>query len=309
MGNLTKRYSDYASYLKRIFTFKVQKISINAGFSCPNRDGSIGWGGCTFCNNQTFNPAYCQPDKSITQQIDEGIQFFRNKYPDQRYIAYFQAYTNTYGKLDELKRKYEEALNHPSVVGIVIGTRPDCVDTPLLDYLSEINQTKYVMMEYGIESTLDRTLRLINRGHTFDALRKTIEATANKGIATGGHIILGLPQESNEEMLQHADRIAKLPINCIKLHQLQIIKGTVMARQYADYPEWFHNFSAEEYINLAIRFIERLPERITVERFVSQSPKEMLATPGWGLKNFEFTAKLDKRMAELDAWQGKYYSV
>ena len=221
-----KCYKDYSTYLKSIFPYRMQKISINAGFSCPNRDGVISIGGCTYCNNQTFNPDYCQPNKSISQQIEEGIDFFRKKYPDQRYLAYFQAFTNTYGDLDTLRKKYEEALRHPLVEGLVIGTRPDCVDEQLLDYLKFLNEKKYIMVEYGVESTLDRTLKLINRGHPFEAAEHAISETAQRGIATGAHLILGLPLETKEEILSHADRISRLPLTCIKLHQLQIIKGT-----------------------------------------------------------------------------------
>lgn len=264
-------------------------------------------GGCTYCNNQTFNPDYCQPNKTISQQIGEGIDFFRKKYPDQRYLAYFQAFTNTYGDLNVLRKKYEEAFQHPLVEGLVIGTRPDCVDGKLLDYLKSLNEKKYIMVEYGVESTLDRTLKLINRGHLYDVAQKAITETAQRGIATGAHLILGLPMESQEEMLAHADRISQLPLTCIKLHQLQIIKGTKMAEQYLQNPEWFHLFSAEEYIDLVLQFTERLNPDFVIERFISQSPPSLLAVEGWGLKNFEFTAKLEKKMREKNIIQGSLW--
>ena len=302
-----KSYKDYSTYLKGIFPYRMQKISINAGFSCPNRDGVISMGGCTYCNNQTFNPDYCQPNKTISQQIGEGIDFFRKKYPDQRYLAYFQAFTNTYGDLNVLRKKYEEALQHPLVEGLVIGTRPDCVDGELLDYLKSLNEKKYIMVEYGVESTLDRTLKLINRGHLYDVAQKAITETAQRGIATGAHLILGLPMESPEEMLAHADRISQLPLTCIKLHQLQIIKGTKMAEQYLQNPEWFHLFSAKEYIDLVLQFTERLNPDFVIERFISQSPPSLLAVEGWGLKNFEFTAKLEKKMREKNIIQGSLW--
>lgn len=301
-----KRYNDYSTYLKLHFPHKMQKITIHAGFSCPNRDGKVGYGGCTYCNNQTFNPEYCTPDKSITQQITEGIDFFRKKYPEQRYLAYFQAYTNTYGSFNILQQKYKEALSHPYVEGLVIGTRPDCVNEELLNYLQELNKKYYIMMEYGVESTLDKTLALINRGHSYETAEKAIKETAARNIETCAHLILGLPQESEEEILSHADRISQLPLKSIKLHQLQIIKGTKMAQQIQEHPEWFHLYSAEEYIDLVVRFIERLNPNFVIERFVSQSPKELLLNEGWGLKNFEFTAKLEKRMDELNIIQGKH---
>ncbi|MBO7636245.1 MAG: TIGR01212 family radical SAM protein [Paludibacteraceae bacterium] len=304
-----KRYNDYASYLKALFPHRMQKITIHAGFSCPNRDGKVGYGGCTYCNNQTFNPDYCTPDKSITQQLTEGIDFFRKKYPDQRYLAYFQAYTNTYGSFETLRQKYEEALSHPLVEGLVIGTRPDCVDNQLLDYLQELRQSHYIMIEYGVESTLDRTLDLINRGHSYAVAEKAIRETAQRNIETCVHLILGLPQEDENEILSHADKISTLPIRCIKLHQLQLIKGTKMAQQYLEHPEWFHLYSADEYINLLVRFIERLNPDFVIERFISQSPKELLLNNGWNLKNYEFTDKLEKRMNELNIIQGKHFQI
>lgn len=304
-----KRYNDYASYLKALFPHRMQKITIHAGFSCPNRDGKVGYGGCTYCNNQTFNPDYCTPDKSITQQLTEGIDFFRKKYPDQRYLAYFQAYTNTYGSFETLRQKYEEALSHPLVEGLVIGTRPDCVDNQLLDYLQELRQSHYIMIEYGVESTLDRTLDLINRGHSYAVAENAIRETAQRNIETCVHLILGLPQEDENEILSHADKISTLPIRCIKLHQLQLIKGTKMAQQYLEHPEWFHLYSADEYINLLVRFIERLNPDFVIERFISQSPKELLLNNGWNLKNYEFTDKLEKRMNELNIIQGKHFQI
>jgi radical SAM protein (TIGR01212 family) len=302
-----KRYNDYSSYLSNIFPQRIQKISINAGFTCPNRDGKIGFGGCTYCNNQTFHPDYCQPEKSITEQLNEGINFFRKKYENQRYLAYFQAYTNTYDKLENLISKYEEALSHPLVVGIVIGTRPDCIDNLLLDYLERVSKTKYVMIEFGIESTDDDTLKFINRGHDFATARNAIIATSQRGIATGAHLILGLPKENKDIILKHAQNISELPLTCIKLHQLQLIKGTKMAQQYLKNPEWFYLYSADEYIDLAIDFIERIHPDFVVERFISQSPTELLLKPSWGLKNFEFTAKLEKRMRERDSIQGRLH--
>lgn len=304
-----KRYNDYASYLKAIFPHRMQKITIHAGFSCPNRDGKVGYGGCTYCNNQTFNPDYCSPDKSITQQLTEGIDFFRKKYPDQHYLAYFQAYTNTYGSFESLQQKYEEALHHPLVDGLVIGTRPDCVDDQLLSYLQKLNQSHYIMIEYGVESTLDKTLTLINRGHSYAVAENAIRETARRGIETCAHLILGLPQESENEILAHADKISELPLRCIKLHQLQLIKGTKMAQQFQEHPEWFHLYSADEYINLIVRFIERLNPQFVIERFISQSPKDLLLNNGWGLKNYEFTDKLEKRMNELNILQGKHFQT
>ena len=302
------RYSDYAHYLAELFPFKVQKISINAGFTCPNRDGSIGVGGCTYCNNQTFNPEYCKTDRSITQQLEEGKLFFSRKYPQMKYLAYFQAYTNSYGRLDELIKKYEEALAVEDVVGIVIGTRPDCMPKELLDYLEGLNKRTFLCVEYGVESIYEDTLVRINRGHSYPTSIRAIQQTAERGIDVGTHLILGLPGESKEMMLHEADELSKLPIKTLKLHQLQLIRGTRMAHEYEQHPENFHLFSADEYVELIIDFIERLRPDIILDRFVSQSPKSLLIAPDWGLKNFEFTEKIKRRLVERDTWQGKCYN-
>lgn len=300
-----KRYREFGDFLRERFPFKAQKIAINAGFTCPNRDGSKGRGGCTYCNNQTFNPSYCQTDKSVTDQLAEGVRFFSRKYPEMRYLAYFQAYTSTYGEQERLERLYEEALSYPGVVGLVIGTRPDCVPDRLLDYLARLSEQVLVLVEYGVESTLDRTLRRINRGHDFAEAEEAIRRTAARGIAVGAHLILGLPGESRDEILGHADRLSDLPLTTLKLHQLQLIRHTRMALEFERQPEDFHLFTVDEYIDLAIDFIERLDPAIALERFVSQSPKELLIAPDWGLKNYEFTARVNRRLAERDSWQGK----
>lgn len=300
-----KRYREFGDFLRERFPFKAQKIAINAGFTCPNRDGSKGRGGCTYCNNQTFNPGYCQTDKSVADQLAEGVRFFSRKYPEMRYLAYFQAYTSTYGEQERLERLYEEALGYPGVVGLVIGTRPDCVPDRLLDYLARLSEQVLVLVEYGVESTLDRTLRRINRGHDFAEAQEAIRRTAARGIAVGAHLILGLPGESRDEILGHADRLSDLPLATLKLHQLQLIRHTRMALEFERQPEDFHLFTVDEYIDLAIDFIERLDPAIALERFVSQSPKELLIAPDWGLKNYEFTARVNRRLAERDSWQGK----
>lgn len=297
-------YNDYGAWMRRQFPFRVQKISIDAGFSCPNRDGHISHGGCTFCDNRTFNPSYCQPSKSITEQITEGKEFFRHKYPDMKYLAYFQAFSNTYATLDTLQRRYEEALSAEDVVGIVIGTRPDCVSDEILNYLESLNQQTFMIVEYGIESVSDDTLRRVNRGHNFECSRRAIIETHNRGILTGAHIILGLPGESAEDNVRQANIISALPIDILKLHQLQIIRGTQLAAEYERQP--FNLYTADEYIDLCRRYIERLRPDMVLERFVSQSPKELLVAPKWGLKNYEFANRFVNYMKRMDSWQGKY---
>lgn len=302
-----QRYNEFGPWLKNLLGMKVQKISINAGFTCPNRDGSVGVGGCTYCNNQTFNPEYCRTEKSVVQQLEEGKRFFARKYPEMKYMAYFQAYTNTYSELDDLKRKYEDALGVDGVVGVVIGTRPDCVPDNLLDYLAELNRQVCVIVEYGIESVYDKTLERINRGHDYACVVDAINRTSERGLITGGHVILGLPGESRDDILKCADVLSELPLTTLKLHQLQLIKGTRMAEEYFATPEGFHLFGADEYVDLVIDYVERLRPDIVLERFVSQSPSSLLAIPGWGLKNFEFVEKVRHRMEERNAYQGRLY--
>ena len=302
-----KPYNEFSDFLKDVFPGKVQKISLNAGFTCPNRDGTKGFGGCTYCNNQTFSPEYCHTEKSITRQLEEGVAFFARKYPEMRYLAYFQAYTNTYDTTERLIAKYEEALRFPGVCGLIVGTRPDCMPGDLLDYFSDLSKHSFVLVEYGVESTLDKTLRRINRGHTYAEAEEAIRRTASRGIYTGAHLILGLPGESREEILSHAGRISKLSLTTLKLHQLQLIRNTRMAKEFEESPADFHLYSVDEYIDLVIDFVERLNPDIVVERFVSQSPKELLIAPDWGLKNYEFTAKVLKRFAERNTWQGRRY--
>ena len=301
-------YYDFASFLAQYFEGKVQKISIHAGFTCPNRDGSKGTGGCTYCNNQTFNPEYCNPHLGIRRQLEDGIGFFARKYPTMRYLAYFQAYTNTYGELEQLKAMYEEALAVEGVVGLVIGTRPDCMPDTLLDYLEQLSQRTFVMVEYGIESASDKTLLRINRGHDFATAADAIRRTHERGLLVGGHLILGLPGEDHAELMRQANTIATLPLDMIKLHQLQLIRGTRMAREYVEHPEEFHLYTVDEYIDLAIDYIERLPETMVVERFISQSPRSLLIAPDWGMKNYQFVDRLRRCMQERGTWQGRLYT-
>lgn len=296
-------YNDYGTWIRGKFPFRVQKISVDAGFSCPNRDGSIGRGGCIYCDNRTFNPAYCDRNRSIREQLEEGKRFFAHKYPDMRYLAYFQTFTNTYGSVESLKRMYGEALDTEDVAGIVIGTRPDCISEALLDYLEELNRQTFLIVEYGIETANDDTLRRINRGHTFECSRQAISETADRGILTGGHIILGLPGEDEAESLRQAPVISSLKLDILKIHQMQIIRNTKLADAYTEKP--FHLYTVEEYVRLITSYIQLLRKDLVLERFVSQSPKELLIAPQWGLKNYEFTNLLTNHLKRTGAFQGK----
>ncbi|MEN8225333.1 MAG: TIGR01212 family radical SAM protein [Bacteroidota bacterium] len=302
-----RRFNAYSNYFKNLFGERVQKLSIDAGFTCPNRDGSKGRGGCTYCNNDAFNPSYCNPSKSVEQQIREGMEFhaWRYKKPG-KYLAYFQPYSNTYAPLDELKKIYDQALQFPNIAGLVIGTRPDCIDDEKLAYFSHLAKTHYVIIEYGIESCYDSTLERINRGHTFQESADAIRRTAAAGIKTGAHLIFGLPGESREEMMAEAKILSGLPLNNIKFHQLQIIRGTKMEKQYKEDPETFKFFELEEYISFIVDFIERLNPAFIIERFAGEVPPRFQAGPGWGLvRNEKIVEMVEAELASRASFQGK----
>ena len=288
---------DFGTWIRLKTGCRVQKLAVDAGFSCPNRDGKLSSGGCTFCNNEAFNTSYCDRSKSVTAQLEDGKHFFNRRKPGMKYLAYFQAYSNTYAPLTRLKTLYEEALSVDDVVGIVIGTRPDCANGEILDYLEELSHRTFVLVEYGVESCNDETLRRINRGHDFACSRKAIEETHRRGIYTCAHIILGLPGEGREDMLRQADIVSSLPIDVLKLHQLQIIKGTTMAREYEQHP--FHTFSLDEYVDLLADYLPRLRPDIALERFVSESPSRLLIAPRWGVKPQEVTRKVKEMATSL----------
>ncbi len=306
-----RRFNSYAAYFKRTFGGRMQKVTINAGFTCPNRDGSISTGGCSFCRNDAFTPSYCQSSKSITQQIDEGIEFHQRRYRTaQRYLAYFQSFSNTYAPIERLRECYDEALAHPSVAGIVVGTRPDCVDEQKLDYFAELAKQKYVILEYGVESCYDQTLKRINRGHDFSTAKRAIEMTAQRGIHCGAHFILGLPGESDEMLINQVAMINELPLTTIKFHQLQLFKDTPLAREYDLHPERFRFWRVEEYIDLFIEILRRLRPDIVVERFAGEAPPRYHHLEGWGLvRNETLLAMLDKQLEQKDIHQGDIFNI
>ena len=310
METVTRRYNDFSSFIKRKFNGRVQKVSIDAGFTCPNKDGTKGLGGCTYCNNNTFNPDYCKPIKPIKVQINEGIEFFSKKYKTQKYLAYFQAFTNTYAPLSDLKKMYKEALEHEDVLGLVIATRPDSIKDEVLDYLEDLANTGvFIKLEFGLESTNNNTLKIINRYQTHQEAIDTFNRAKGRGLHLGGHLILGLPGETKEDMLEHAKKISELPINILKIHHLQIVKHTMMAKQFKDNPDFFTFMELEEYIDLVVDFLELLNPDIIVERFFSESPAKMLIYPKYGLKNFEVKHLVEKRLDERNAIQGRLFQV
>jgi hypothetical protein len=304
-----RRFNAYSNYFRNLYGKRVQKVSIDAGFTCPNRDGSRGTGGCTFCDNDAFNPSYCEPVKPVTQQIEEGILFHKWRYRRAvSYLAYFQSFTNTYAPLEHLKDLYREALDYPGVIGLTIGTRPDCINGEKLRYLKELSEKYYITVEYGIESCYNRTLKRINRGHSFEEAVEAVEKTAAYGINTGAHFIFGLPGETTEDMLAEASIISSLPLKTVKFHQLQIIRGTAMEIEYRNNPGHFHVFTLEEYLSFFIRFLELLNPSIVVERFTGEVPPRYKVNPGFGDKRTEqILALIERRLDELDTWQGRLY--
>lgn len=305
----TKPYNSYNDYFLKTFGNRVQKVSIDAGFTCPNRDGSAGTGGCSYCNNDAFNPSYCSPLKPVMQQINEGIEFHRVRYRRaMKYLAYFQTYSNTYAPIDQLRQLYNEALQHPDIIGLIIGTRPDCIDTEKLNLLAELSAHAYIMIEYGLESTSDKTLMTINRGHGYQITKDAIIRTAEKGIKTGAHLIFGLPGETRAQMLKSVAEISSLPLTTIKFHQLQIIKGTRMAADYLRNPQDFDLFSLDEYIDFIITYVEKLNPAFIIERFTGEVPPRFLVTPPWGnLRADQVVVKIVEEMIKRNTWQGKYY--
>ena len=304
-----RRYNSFVGHLRQKYGCRLQKLVVDAGFSCPNRDGTLSTGGCTYCDNAAFHPNYSTPDKSITRQLDEGIEFHRGRYRSvTKYLAYFQAYSNTYGPLEKMRRVYEEALAHEDIAGLVIGTRPDCINAAKLDYLKELSQDKVVIIEYGIESCHDATLRRINRGHTFDQARKAVELTAEKGIMQGAHFIFGLPGETRQMMLDMAPAINALPLDSVKFHQLQIIKGTAMEREFRERRDDFVTFTLEEYVDFFVDFLERLRPDLSIERFAGEVPPRFVNETPWGLvRNPQLIEMLEKRLEERDTWQGRLF--
>ncbi len=304
-----RRFNAYAQYFKKHFGERVQKLSVDAGFTCPNRDGSVARGGCTYCNNESFNPSYCTPEKTIAQQLTEGMEFHTNRYRrSEKYLAYFQAYSNTYKPLPELIKIYNEALSIPGIIGLVIGTRSDVIDKEKLEYFAELSKKYYVIIEYGIESCYDESLVKINRGHNFESVVKAINITHEYGIKVGGHMIFGLPGETKEMMMSEANILNKLPLDAIKFHQLQIIKGTAMAKDYLINPKNYRFFELNEYIQFIVDFVEQLNPNFVIERFAGEVPPRFNVGNSWGnIRNDQILNKIERELLKRNSWQGKYF--
>lgn len=288
---------------------RIQKVTIDAGFTCPNRDGTIGRGGCAYCNNDAFNPSYCTTDKTVIQQVNEGIEFHERRYKSAgKYVAYFQAYSNTYASLDDMKAIYDQALAHPDINGIIVGTRPDCIDGEKLEYFSRLSEQYYVVVEYGIESVYNKTLQYINRGHNFEKSLEALELTASYNVKSGAHFIFGLPGESRSEMISSVNLISALPLHTIKFHQLQIIRNTRFAEEYKSDPLRFQLFTLEEYIVFIADFLSRLNPDFIVERIAGETQPRNNLGISWGLRYDQVLNRIEKYMAAQNLWQGKFFS-
>ena len=317
-----KRYNTFVGYYRRQYGERLQELVIDAGFTCPNRDGTVGRGGCSFCDNAAFHPSYSTSGKSIAEQIDEGIEFHQVRYRNTKhYLAYFQSYSNTYAPIPRLRELYLAALTHPKIVGIVIGTRPDCVDAEKLDFLAGLKageglgdwhrdgfEHPVVKVEYGIESCYDETLLRVGRGHDVAVAEKAVRMSAERGLEPGAHFILGLPGETREMLLGQCRFISSLPLHSVKFHQLQIVKGTRMEKEFAQVPQDFLRLSLPDYLDMVIDILERLRPDLYIERVAGEVPPRFVNETQWGLiRNFQILHLLDERLSERNTWQGRLY--
>ncbi len=299
------RFNSFGRFAKARFGGRrLQKVNIDAGFTCPNRDGTLGFGGCVYCNNDSFRPGVCRPVLPVARQVEEGIAYLGGRYKADLFLAYFQPFTNTYAPVEELERLYREALAHPHVAGLAIGTRPDCVDEEKIALLERLAKSHFILVEYGLQSMYEKSLRFIERGHGFDAFIKAVGLTAGRGIHIGVHLIAGIPAETREETLSMAERISEFsPVGFLKLHQLQVVKDTKLARSYLDHP--FHVFGYEEYIDFAVDFLERLRPDIVIQRLFATAPDHLLVAPRWEADRHRILRDIEARLERRDTFQGR----
>jgi hypothetical protein len=302
----SRPYNAFVDHLKKEFGARIQKVIVDAGFTCPNRDGSKGFGGCTYCNNDSFKPPYCKPDMSIKEQVEAGISFLSRRYKVDRFLVYFQPYSNTYASLEKLQNLYEQALSHPQVIGLTIGTRPDCIDRKKLDYLQQLARDSYISIEYGLESPYEKSLEWINRQHDFRTWEEAVEMTRDRGIQICTHVILGFPTETRAEMLNTANVVSRYPISDLKIHHLHITKKTILAKKYRDNP--FHLFELPEYLELVGDFLQRLRPDIRIQRLCGETHPRHLIGPNWGLRADAVQRRIESLMKEKEVWQGKRYT-
>lgn len=307
INNMNRRYNSFGAYVKNRFGGTVYKVNVDAGFTCPNRDGTLGTSGCLYCNNDSFRPNSCRPSLPVDDQIRKGIAYIKKRYHAEKFLVYFQPYTNTYAPVAELERLYKDALSEPSVIGLAIGTRPDAVDSSKISLLQSLAEKYFILVEYGMQSIYDKSLEFIQRGHDYGAFLAALELTANRGIFIGTHIIVGFPTETREEMLSMADELSHLPVEFLKIHQLQVIKDTPLETIYRENP--FYVFEYEEYLDFVIEFLERLTPRIVLQRLFATAPDNILIAPQWGKNRQEILRDIEKRLEGKNAYQGKMLRV
>ncbi len=300
---MKNRYYDLNSYLRSIFGCRVQKISLDAGLTCPNRDGSIATGGCIYCNSRGSGTGALQKGLSITEQILKGKESLKRRYKAKKFIAYFQSFSNTYGPYEKLKGSYKEALAIDDIVGLSVGTRPDCVDESILTLLEGYTKDYLVWIEYGIQSIHDITLTFINRGHDVRCFKRAVKATRTRGIKICTHVILGLPFEDRRDMLATAEAVAAMGIDGIKIHLLYVIKGTGMEKLYQE--GTYRCLEQDEYANLVCDFLELLPPDMVIQRLTGDPHPDELVAPEWSLRKNETLSLIKKILADRDSWQGK----
>jgi uncharacterized protein len=304
---MERRYTSFGAYMKKRFGATVYKVNVDAGFTCPNRDGTVGVSGCIYCNNDSFRPSSCRPTLTVSEQVQNGIEYVRKRYKSEKFLVYFQPYTNTYAPVDELEHLYKEALSDPSVIGLAIGTRPDAVDAEKIALIQSLAEKYFILVEYGMQSMYDKSLEFINRGHDYNTFLKALEMTRNRGIFIGTHIIVGFPTETREETMSMSDELSTLPIEFLKIHQLQVIKETPLEVMYKKNP--FHMFGYEEYLDFVTGFIERLSPRIVIQRLFATAPDSILIAPQWGKNRQEILRDIEKMLKLKDTWQGKKLNV
>lgn len=302
---MDRRYNSYSIYLREKFGCRVHKVSVDVGFTCPNRDGSMAVGGCVYCNNNSFVPLYARSSVPLVDQINTGMEYIKRRFKAEKFIIYFQAYTNTYDRIERLERLYSEALEHDGVVGLAIGTRSDCVDEEKIKLFEKLSRDWFITLEYGIESIYDKTLELMNRGHNYQSVLSALQITKGRGIHIGAHIIVGFPGETHDEMLGIADEMSRLDIDFLKIHNLHIVKNTPLSRMYAKEP--FNLFTYEEYLHFISSFIERLSPKIVLERFFTDTPQDLLVAPIWDKTHGELLSGIEAELQRRDTYQGKLF--
>jgi radical SAM protein (TIGR01212 family) len=301
-----RRYRAFGAFLRERFGRRVARVTLDAGFTCPNVDGTVTVGGCVYCDNRSFSPNRRLPRTTIGAQVERGVRLLAPRYKADRFLAYFQAATNTHAPLEKLRRLYDEALEHPQIVGLAIGTRPDSVPDPVLDLLQGYAQQRYVCLELGLQTIHNRSLDWMNRGHHYDAFVDAIGRCQGRGLDLCAHVILGLPGESHADMMATAEALAGLPVDAVKIHNLHVVRRTPLEEMYQRGEVTL--FEREEYVQLVCDFLERLPPQMVIHRLSGDAPPDYLVAPEWCLDKSALLQKIHDELERRDSWQGKKYA-